>query len=145
MHFIRTDKKKPVQHTAIHFARAGAASVVLAGRDAKALDESKASILADAPSCHVLCVPTDITDPEAVAKLFQAAGKIDVLVNNAGSTGTMGPLAATDFQKWWMAHVCLLARFLRAQAHLKCVLTWVSMSNTCPAGHQHSRHVHGHL
>lgn len=93
------------QHTAIHFARAGATSIVLAGRDAKALEESKVSIQAESPKCHVLCVPTDITEPKAVAKLFQKAGKIDILINNAGSTGTIGPLAATEFQKWWMAFV----------------------------------------
>lgn len=91
------------EHTAIHFARAGATSLVLAGRDAKALEESKVSIQAESPKCHVLCVPTDITEPKAVANLFEKAGKIDILINNAGSTGTIGPLAATDFQKWWMA------------------------------------------
>ncbi|KUI52978.1 Short-chain type dehydrogenase/reductase [Cytospora mali] len=91
------------RHTAIYFARAGATSVVLAGRNAKALEESKVVILAEAPKCDVLCIPTDITDPSAVANLFQKAGKIDILINNAGSTGIRGPLAATDFQKWWMA------------------------------------------
>ncbi|EMR68570.1 putative short chain dehydrogenase reductase protein [Eutypa lata UCREL1] len=92
------------EHTAIYFARSGATSIVLAGRDAKALEESKVSIQAESPGCQVLCVPTDITQPESVASLFQKAGKTDILINNAGSTGAIGPLAATDFQKWWTAY-----------------------------------------
>jgi NAD(P)-dependent dehydrogenase (short-subunit alcohol dehydrogenase family) len=35
------------------------------------------------------------------------ASKIEILVNNAGSTGVMAPLADTDFQKWWQAFVSI--------------------------------------
>ncbi|CAN8102496.1 unnamed protein product [Discula destructiva] len=92
------------EHTAILFATAGATLIVLAGRSAQDLEQTKVSIQTEAPKCEVLCVPTDITNPEAVANLFQKAGKIDVLINNAGSTGMIAPLAETDFQKWWMAY-----------------------------------------
>ncbi|ROV92438.1 hypothetical protein VPNG_09577 [Cytospora leucostoma] len=92
------------KHIAIYFARAGATSIVLVGRDAKTLEESKVSIETEFPKCRVLSVPTDVTDPEAVASLFQKAGKIDILINNAGSTGSIGPLVSSDIQKWWMAH-----------------------------------------
>jgi len=74
------------------------------------LEDTKTKIQADHPECHVACVPTDITDPKAVSNLFEKSGKVDVLVNNAGSTGTMAPLAETDFEKWWMAFVKLPKR-----------------------------------
>ena len=106
-----TETTDMLQHTAIHFARAGATSIVLAGRNAKDLEESQVSIQAESPKCHVLCVPTDITEPEAVATLFQKAGKIDILINNAASAGTMGPLVATDVQNWWTAFVRCFPRF----------------------------------
>ncbi|KAK7740993.1 hypothetical protein SLS53_005056 [Cytospora paraplurivora] len=91
-------------HIAIHFARAGATSIVLVGRDAKALEESRVSIETNFPKCRVLSVPTDVTDPEAVASLFQKAGKIDILINNAGSTGIISPLVGSDTHKCERAH-----------------------------------------
>jgi NAD(P)-dependent dehydrogenase (short-subunit alcohol dehydrogenase family) len=60
--------------------------VVLAGRRADALDETVR--LAQATTDHALCVPTDITVPEQVEALFDAAvarfGRLDVVFNNAG-------------------------------------------------------------
>jgi NAD(P)-dependent dehydrogenase (short-subunit alcohol dehydrogenase family) len=60
------------------------ASVVVAGRRAERLDELVAELGAE----HALAVPTDVTDPDAVVALIQAAltrfGSLDVMVNNAG-------------------------------------------------------------
>lgn len=100
------------QHIAIHFARAGANLLVLAGRNAQDLDDTKAIIQKAASKCAVLCVPTDITDSAAVAHLFKQAGKIDILINNAGFTGDFAPLAETDSQDWWLAFVCCPLRLL---------------------------------
>lgn len=65
-------------------------SVVLAGRRAELLDE----VAAQAPE-RTLAVPTDVTDPDAVAALFASAkarfGRLDLLFNNAG-IGAGGPL-----------------------------------------------------
>jgi NAD(P)-dependent dehydrogenase (short-subunit alcohol dehydrogenase family) len=61
-------------------------SVALCGRRAAALEETASA--ADSGSAKSLVVPTDVADPEAVAKLFAAVrsafGRVDVLFNNAG-------------------------------------------------------------
>ena len=61
-------------------------SVALCGRRAGALEETACA--ADSGSSARLVVPTDVTDPESVAKLFAAVrsafGRVDVLFNNAG-------------------------------------------------------------
>jgi NAD(P)-dependent dehydrogenase (short-subunit alcohol dehydrogenase family) len=49
----------------------------------------------------------DVTCRQEVADLVTAAeetlGPVDLLVNNAGRSGPVGPLAATDPDEWWQA------------------------------------------
>ena len=63
-------------------------SVALAGRRAEALEETADG--ADA----ALVVPTDVADPVSVTELFATArgewGRVDLLVNNAGTFGPVG-------------------------------------------------------
>src|SRR5437879_1257793 len=82
-----------------HIARALLADgyrVVLAGRRADALHET-ATTAEKASDDSVLVVPTDVADPDSVAALFdsvhRAYGRVDLLVNNAG---TFGPSGAVD-------------------------------------------------
>ena len=67
-------------------------TVCLTGRRREPLEET----VALAEGGESLVVPADVTDPEAVAKLFQTVkerfGRIDVLFNNAG-----GNVPATNF------------------------------------------------
>ena len=81
------------------FGRDGYA-VVLAGRRADALETVARSI-----GSNALAVPTDVSDPASVAKLFAAAkakfGRVDVVFNNAG-TGAPGTILLEDLtiEQW---------------------------------------------
>jgi NAD(P)-dependent dehydrogenase (short-subunit alcohol dehydrogenase family) len=70
---------------ATRFAAAGA-QVVLAARSVDELQRTADAILAQGGDCRVQ--PTDVTDPEQVKALIDAAvawyGGVDILVNNAG-------------------------------------------------------------
>src|SRR5947209_18681510 len=61
-------------------------AVVLAGRRRAMLEETAA--LGKAPAPSTLVVPTDVSDPAAIAALFdqvkQTYGRLDLLFNNAG-------------------------------------------------------------
>ncbi|HMR30043.1 MAG TPA: SDR family oxidoreductase [Geminicoccaceae bacterium] len=84
--------------TALAAAREGA-DVVLAGRNAAALDEVAAS-------SGGLAVPTDATDPEAVGRLVARAldrfGRIDALVNAVGTNLRQRSLGQLTAQSWAM-------------------------------------------
>jgi NAD(P)-dependent dehydrogenase (short-subunit alcohol dehydrogenase family) len=77
-------------HTALELARRGA-RVVLAGRTQSRLDETEASIRADAPTAELELAVVDLSDLGSVrrgAAGLAELGPIDVLVNNAGVMGT---------------------------------------------------------
>ncbi|MBS7780509.1 SDR family oxidoreductase [Acidovorax sp. CCYZU-2555] len=79
--------------------------VVLAGRRAELLEQVKT----EAQTLHgkgdrVHCVPTDVSDPEAVAALFASAvatfGRVDLLFNNAGRGNPPGSFIDWTPQQW---------------------------------------------
>ncbi|OYO01045.1 SDR family oxidoreductase [Enemella evansiae] len=85
-------------------------TVVLAGRRAEALNETVAGV--ESAAERALAVPTDVTDPSQVARLFasveEAFGRCDVLFNNAGSFGPPGAvdeISAADWDEIWKVNV----------------------------------------
>ncbi|TVR07567.1 MAG: SDR family oxidoreductase [Salinarimonadaceae bacterium] len=81
---------------AVAFSEAGA-QVVLAGRSRETLDPVAAAIGGKA----VLCNVTRIEDVENLfGEALELSGRIDVLVNNAGQSGPIAPIADVDLDAW---------------------------------------------
>ena len=78
---------------ALGFARAGAAGVVICGRRADALQD----VAAQHPAIRAL--PCDVTDEASVAALYAAAGRIDIVIANAGQADS-APFAKTTLAQW---------------------------------------------
>jgi len=87
---------------ALEFARNGA-GVVCVGRRRERLDETVELISAE--NGTGLAAPTDVTDPEQVVSMVDAAvsrfGRIDVAFNNAGSFQSIAGVHEADPDIWW--------------------------------------------
>lgn len=79
------------------------AKLALAARTDAELQETAASIR-EQYNADVITVLTDVTDraqvENAVAQTLNRYGVIDVMVNNAGNTGQIGPLWTLDPDRW---------------------------------------------
>ena len=84
--------------SAVALAREGA-KVVICARGEEALAEAEAELAAYS---EVLAIPDDVTDPEAPARLVEAAvvrvGRLDIVVANAGGPPAGRALDVTDAQ-----------------------------------------------
>jgi NAD(P)-dependent dehydrogenase (short-subunit alcohol dehydrogenase family) len=83
-------------------ADAGAA-VAISARSADQLAETAASITANGG--RALALPADVSDRQAVAQLVNTVeaqlGPVDLLINNAGVGGPLGPIWEVDPDDWW--------------------------------------------
>jgi NADP-dependent 3-hydroxy acid dehydrogenase YdfG len=83
------------------FARAGYA-VVITGRDQSRLQAAAAEL--ESAKAEVTALPCDVSDPQAVEKLFAEIGakfaKIDVLVNNAGVSQALASVHKIPIATW---------------------------------------------
>ncbi|MBO0873804.1 MAG: SDR family oxidoreductase [Pseudonocardia sp.] len=72
--------------------------VALAGRRVQPLEETGRGL------GSALVVPTDVADPESVAALFDGVraewGRVDLLVNNAGTFGVPGAVDELTYREW---------------------------------------------
>ncbi|MAT91271.1 MAG: short-chain dehydrogenase [Halioglobus sp.] len=91
------------QHLAARSAAEGAA-VVLAARGEEGLERARQHVLDVTPDARLLLVQTDIRDRGQCERLAQQTidefGRIDVLINNAYSGGSMGPIEHADMDDW---------------------------------------------
>lgn len=97
------------------------ARVAVAARSEGQLQETIAEI--DALGGKAIAVPLDVTDQAAVEHgidtVQQRWGPIDLLVNNAGVGGTIGPISEANADAWWRTlEVNLFGVFLCSRAVL---------------------------
>jgi NAD(P)-dependent dehydrogenase (short-subunit alcohol dehydrogenase family) len=97
------------------------AAVTVASRSAAQLTDTVRLI--ERAGGRALALVTDVTQPHAVAQMVEASehqlGPVDLLVNNAGITGPIGPLWDVDPDEWWsVVAVHLRGTFLCTRAVL---------------------------
>lgn len=102
------------------FVRAGA-DVFLCARHADALEDARRTVAAEAPARHVRAAAGDVSDEADVRRITTAAvaafPRLDVLVNNAGVYGPMGPIERIDVGAWRRAiDINLIGSMLMARA-----------------------------
>ena len=112
------------QAIALAYAREGA-RLVLAARSEPELEESVAA--AAKAGAEAFAVRTDVTSQIATERLARRAverfGRIDVLVNNAGTSGPVGPLQVNDIDEWVQTiNVNLTGTFLVCRAVIPVML-----------------------
>jgi short-subunit dehydrogenase len=72
-------------------------AVVIDARDGEALGRAASRIRDAAPGADITALAGDVTDPSHRAALREAAGDIDLLVNNAGTLGAAPLPALADY------------------------------------------------
>ncbi|KAJ4294408.1 hypothetical protein N0V90_008098 [Kalmusia sp. IMI 367209] len=103
-----------------YFVMAGAAQIVLAGRRPQPLEQSKSQIDALGLPVKVLTIATDVANPKSVAALFSEAGRVDILINNAGAYGQNATFVKGNVDEWWTAFdVNVKGTYMVTQAWLR--------------------------
>ena len=86
---------------ALAYAREGA-KLALAARSESELQDAVAAV--SEHGTEAIAVPTDVTSQDDTERLAERAverfGRIDLLVNNAGISGPVGPLQGNDIDDW---------------------------------------------
>jgi 3-oxoacyl-[acyl-carrier protein] reductase len=105
------------------------ASVLLVGRDADALAQAAGASPANAT------LALDVTDPDAGQRVLDACldafGRVDVLVNNAGTSAVrpLEQLTDEDWQAQWELHVMAPLRVMRVLAPAMAERGWGRIVN----------------
>ena len=90
----------------MHFALAGAATVIITGRGIGALEEAKSAMRAVAPDCTIRPFSVDVVDGASVQALFEGLPSVpDILINNAGAARSQQHITESDIEDWWSDYV----------------------------------------
>ncbi|BGO95461.1 hypothetical protein NBRC10512_006139 [Rhodotorula toruloides] len=109
---------------ALAFAQAGASKVVLTSRSKQQLQEVRQAIGSLGKGVEVVMVECDLTDPTSVDKLFEEAGDVDVLVNNAGYLEPCVPIRDSNPDDWMRTQrINIEGTFLATRAFLRSAAT----------------------
>jgi len=93
--------------TALQYAHAGVASIVLCARTTSQLDEVESEIKKIDGNIRVLKFPLDVTDDAAVKactdEVRSKEKRLDVLINNAGASSSWVPIGEGNPSDYWKA------------------------------------------
>ncbi|KAF2281042.1 NAD(P)-binding protein [Westerdykella ornata] len=91
---------------ALQYAHAGVAGIILVSRTLPQLEEVESQIRSISPETKVSKHVVDVTNAQSVFDCAKAVeqdfgGRLDVLVNNAGTIYALAPLRDTKPEEWW--------------------------------------------
>jgi len=113
------------KHIAFAFARAGAQSIVLLGRDSSNLQAAASEVSVLSPETKTGTYPVDVTDPKATLAAFESIkskfGSVDVVVSAVGYLPSVHvTIKDSDFDDWWLGYeVNVKGTFAAIQAFLR--------------------------
>ena len=93
------------------------ARVAVNGRSAERVQEALDALVgAGVDPSRLIAAPGDVTAEDGLAAALEAAGELDVLVNNLGIFGAAPALEITDteWQRYWDVNVMAAVRLIRA-------------------------------
>lgn len=106
------------RETALAFASAGAAKIVLLGRKESTLMETKKAL---PKSCEGVVYVANVTDGNTLKEIASKIGTWDVLILNAGFISSPTKIADADIDDWWQNYeVCFsITRYMYCTALIR--------------------------
>lgn len=89
------------RQTALSFAKAQAARVILLGRREASLQETASLVSVASSGVETLVRAVDTTDFEGLKTIAAEVGTWDILVIASVHASTVSTLASTDIDEWW--------------------------------------------